>query len=87
MTRKEMLTETEKCVCTDRETQYGSPESSFSKIADLWTAYSGREYTPLDVTMYLALLKVARIATGQIKDDNFVDLAGYAACGCEIATK
>ena len=87
MTRREMLDETAKCVLTDRETQYGGMEDNFATIAKLWGVYSGREYTALDVAMYLSLLKVARISTGQIKDDNFVDLAGYAACGCEIATK
>ena len=34
----------------------------------------------------LALLKIARIATGHAKEDNWVDLAGYAACGGEIET-
>ena len=32
----------------------------------------------------LALLKIARIASGRAKEDNWVDLAGYAACGGEI---
>ena len=32
----------------------------------------------------LALLKIARIASGHGKSDNWVDLAGYAACGGEI---
>nr|DAU67432.1 MAG TPA: hypothetical protein [Caudoviricetes sp.] len=31
-----------------------------------------------------ALLKIARIASGHAKSDNWVDLAGYAACGGEI---
>lgn len=34
----------------------------------------------------MALLKVARIATGS-STDSFVDLAGYAACAGEIATE
>ena len=37
-----------------------------------------------DVATMMGLLKVARIATGY-KEDNFVDLAGYAACAGEIA--
>ena len=41
----------------------------------------------LDVSMMMSLLKVARIATGRPKADNFIDLAGYAACGGEIATE
>lgn len=32
----------------------------------------------------LGLLKIARIATGHGKDDNWIDLAGYAACGGEL---
>lgn len=35
--------------------------------------------------MMMGLLKVARIATGTGTHDSFVDLAGYAACGGEIA--
>ena len=32
----------------------------------------------------LALLKVARIAGNRPKQDNWIDLAGYAACGAEL---
>lgn len=39
---------------------------------------------PEDVAAMLALLKIARIASGHAKADNWVDLAGYAACGGEI---
>ena len=35
----------------------------------------------------LALLKVGRIAKGQRKADNYIDLAGYAACAAEIVEK
>ena len=34
-----------------------------------------------------ALIKIARIATGTATDDGWVDLAGYAACGGEIASR
>lgn len=73
------------CVCKERNDQYGEPEESFSTIAELWTAYFGHEYTAHDVAMALALLKVGRIAKGQRKVDNYIDLAGYAACAAEIA--
>ena len=33
----------------------------------------------------MALLKIARIASSPAKEDNWVDLAGYAANGAEIA--
>ena len=39
---------------------------------------------PKDVAAMMALLKIARIASGTAKPDNWVDLAGYAACGGEL---
>ena len=35
----------------------------------------------------MALLKVARIKSGRYKADNYIDLAGYAACAAEIADR
>lgn len=32
----------------------------------------------------MCLFKLARIATGHGKADNWIDLAGYAACGGEL---
>jgi hypothetical protein len=88
MTRKEILDTAAKCVCGDREQDYGSPENNFQIIADLWNAYIGAEIVrSWDVATMLALLKVARISSGHAKEDNWVDLAGYAACGGEIQSK
>ena len=41
--------------------------------------------TAVDVAMMMGMLKMARIKTGKYTQDNFVDLAGYAACGAEAA--
>lgn len=41
MTREEILDEAKKCVCGQREQDYGSPESNFQIIADLWNGYLG----------------------------------------------
>ena len=96
MERPEILEQARKCVCGDREQDYGSPEDSFQLIADLWTPYLKRKcvsegadvtINPEDVAVLLALLKVARIGTGRGKSDNWVDLAGYAACGGELEGK
>lgn len=86
-TRKELLKQATDAVCTDREGQYGSPEDNFRRIADLWTTYcGGYPFEPKDVAMMMSLLKIARIATGKHKDDNYIDLAGYAACGGELGS-
>ena len=84
MKRNEILEAARVCVCGEREQDYGSPEDSFSIIGKLWTAYMGIGFTPKDVAVMMALLKVARIKNGD-KADSFVDLAGYAACAGEIA--
>lgn len=90
MTRTEILDAAKRCVCGDREQDYGSPEDSFGRVAALWNAYLGDRLAahilPEDVAAMLALLKIARIASGHAKEDNWVDLAGYAACGGEIET-
>ena len=38
MNRKEILEAAAKCVCGDREQDYGSPENNFAIIARLWSA-------------------------------------------------
>lgn len=85
MTRSEILQKAEQCVCGQREQDYGSPENNFQAIADLWSAYKSVDFTATDVAMMMALLKIARIKSGTATEDSFVDLAGYAACGGEIA--
>jgi len=94
MKRKQILEAAIKCVCGDRDEQYGSPENSFAVIADLWNVYiNARRYfkglsrdclEARDVAAMMILFKVARVATGQSKDDNWIDAAGYAACGGEL---
>ena len=90
MTRPEILDKAKECVCGQREQDYGSPENNFETIAKLWNDYIGfvaedDMLTAKDVAMMMALLKIARIRTGTATADSFVDLAGYAACGGEIA--
>lgn len=87
MNRKECLEKAIEIVCNDREDIYGKPEDNFKLIANLWSAYKDAEFSSKDVAVMIALLKIARIKTGKHKDDNFVDLAGYAACACEISNK
>lgn len=90
MTRADILDAAKKCVCGQREQDYGTPESNFKLIADLWNDYlysakDGADFiTPTDVAMMMSLLKIARIRNGGGTGDSFVDLAGYAACGGEI---
>jgi hypothetical protein len=92
LTRADILHAAEKCVCGQRETDYGTPEDNFKTIAELWKTYlrracvdeAGGVYIDAnDVAMMMTLLKIARIAAGGGKADSWIDLAGYAACGAE----
>lgn len=92
-TRAEILEAAGKCITGGRDEEYGEPEDSFDLIARLWEPYiraacvspsADVEIRPQDVAILMALLKIARAAVSD-KPDNFVDLAGYAACAGEVA--
>ena len=85
MFRKQILENAIRTVCQDRRDKYGQIEDNFGLIADLWSSYLGASVTAVDVAMMMGMLKMARIKTGKYTQDNFVDLAGYAACGAEAA--
>ena len=93
MKREDILNGAKHCVCGGREDDYGSPEDNFGTIAALWEAYlrarcmyvSDIAILPEDVAAMMALMKIGRIATGAPKADSWIDLAGYAACGGELA--
>lgn len=85
MTRAECLHTAEEIVTKDRNSQYGEPEDCFALIAKLWTAYTAVNLSSADVAAMMIMLKVARVRNGKAKDDSWVDIAGYAACGAECA--
>ena len=91
---KHGLLDLAKQATADRGLNYGKQEDNFKRIADLWTAHltnrvqstAGPHFiTPTDVAIMCALLKVARLENEPGHLDSWVDLAGYAACGAEIA--
>ena len=86
-TRKRVLSEAERCVCGQREQDYGTPEDNFGRIAEFWTTYMGVEFGTVDVAIMMALLKIARISENLQHMDSWVDGCGYLACGGEIAGK
>ncbi|MCD7805422.1 MAG: DUF6378 domain-containing protein [Oscillospiraceae bacterium] len=102
MTRAECLDRAKACVCGKRKQDYGSPENNFAAIATYWEDYLTMSHCvtlepetdsrrvalyPADVANMMCLFKLARLTSGTATADSYVDLAGYAACGCEIATK
>ena len=84
MERGTSLDKARESVSGARQDACGSREDSFSAIAELWTAYTGIEFTPHDVAMMMALLKVARIKGGAGSEDSYIDLCGYAALAADM---
>ena len=83
----------------ERNKVYGEPKVNLSHNAALLTAYFKNKiwsrtedfstlkdynFTPEDTAMIQVLAKVSRIAVGKFKDDNYIDLAAYAAIAGEL---
>lgn len=82
-----VLRNAELAVTKDRNSQYGEPEDNFGNIAKMWSGYLNVEIAPEDVANMMIMLKIARTRVSPEVGDHWVDIAGYAACGGEIATK
>jgi len=87
MNRAEILDTAKTYVTKDRNTTHGNPENSFGIIAAYWSAHINKNITAADVAVMMTLLKLARIKTNAANEDNWIDGAGYLACGGELATE
>lgn len=87
MTKNNILDKAKTIINGERQGTYGNAENSFAIIAQMWTAYLGKDITSADVANMMILMKVARNANGVYKDDNWIDICGYAALGGEIQSK
>jgi len=85
--RAKLLREAEQLVTGDRNAQYGDPRQDFRRTATMWSAYLGADVRPHDVAALMSLLKLSRIRWSPTKEDSWVDLAGYAACGWDCAAE
>ena len=68
-----------------RAATHGALEDSFGQLAAVWSVRLGVTVSPAQVALMLVDLKVTRAWGNPGHADNWVDIAGYAACGGEIA--
>lgn len=87
MKRDEILDAAKFATSGQRDQDKGNMESSFEQISKLWTAYKDIEFSPKDVAIMMALLKIARIQTRHDTRDSFIDACGYMACAGELDTE
>lgn len=90
MNRKECLEEAIRITTHDRQDDYGKPEDVFMTIASYWNTYLASKdvnscLEAYDVAAMMILLKIARLVNSPYKEDTWVDIAGYAANGIEVA--
>lgn len=87
-TRSEVLSTADHLISKDRADVYGPPRQPFGRIGALWGAMLGTDAIPPEtVALMLVQLKVSRIVSSPGNEDSWVDLAGYAALGGELATE
>jgi hypothetical protein len=87
LTREGILDAASVIVHGQRDAEYGGPEDSFERIARYWSVTLNKTVTPVDVARMMMLLKVARLDQAPLHSDSWIDVAGYAACGAEVASK
>ena len=86
--RASVLRTAEEYVTKDRASTHGNMEDNFSTIATYWSTHLGTPVTPVDVSVMMTLLKLARIKNGQSNHlDNYIDGSGYLACGGELSQR
>jgi hypothetical protein len=85
--RSDILDMASECITKDRAATHGDMEENFSTIAAYWSIHLGVEVSAADCAIMCAQIKLARLKSNAAHADNWVDLAGYAACGGELAAE
>jgi hypothetical protein len=85
--RGDILDTAKEYVTKDRAADHGDMEDNFNMIADYWSLHLEQHIDAHDVAVMMTLLKVARIKSNPKHMDNFIDGAGYLACGGELVSK
>lgn len=91
-TRAKVLSAADKAVNGTRDVAYGQPEDNFQRIVRLMNAHlqnrfgeAANELNAADIAMFLIMVKAGRLGGNQSHLDSYIDIAGYAACGAEVA--
>lgn len=84
-TRTNVLQKAEQVISQDRQDEYGSPYDSFKEIAAGWSIILEKDVEPHQVALCMNWLKTVRIKNNKTHTDSWVDMAGYAANGAEVA--
>ena len=85
--REQILLDGAALTAGDRNRTYGEPTPNLKLQMTLWLAYrnvaDARHSAAHDAAMQHVFSKIARIATGKLHRDNYVDAATYLAIAYE----
>ena len=84
------LDEAKRTICGERQDVYGSPEDSFTLIANYWNAYLATKdgmLSALDIAHMMILFKMARVQGQAPSRDSYVDICGYAGIAADRLSK
>lgn len=83
--RREVLAQADHLTGDTRAEEYGDAAEGFTRIAELWSDLFHYPFSPEDVALAMILVKAARLKHHSGHFDSWVDIAGYAALGAEVA--
>lgn len=87
MKRADILREAVKLIDGDRNKQYGEPQVNLrlaAALKEVFWDHATRDIGKAEQeAIDMILTKLSRIGTGVYKEDNYVDLAGYAGIAGE----
>ena len=92
MTAEQIAAKAAELVSGERDRQHGNMHANFASIAEAVNGIlpaigiiTSRPLTSHDVAVLMCGVKIGRMMNGKFNVDDYVDLAGYAACAGEIA--
>ncbi len=85
MNRREILERADEFISASRDEIYGDPARNHERIAEMWSAILGIDVKAEEVALCMIAVKMSRLCQTPQHEDSWVDIAGYAALGGEIA--
>ena len=85
MNRDDILETAQNLVRGDRAKDYGDAFENHERIAEMWSAILGIDVKAEEVALCMIAVKMSRLCQTPQHEDSWVDIAGYAALGGEIA--
>jgi hypothetical protein len=79
-----VLDQAKALITGERAKQHGEASETHGKIAERWSSRLGCTVTSKDVALMMIDVKLVRNQHNPTAEDNYVDIAGYAALAAEL---